>query len=86
MDATKPNKYKLRIGTWSQGPGSSYGMEERELFAFSAADAVLQLEMAHKGDVNYDRVVYVGPVNPDCVCLNSCRCGFAAPAGGPRKT
>ncbi len=70
----RPNKYLVRIYYFDGGPS------QRTVFAFSAEDAKFQVneELSHC----YPRrghVEYVGPVNPDCKCLNDCRCGLNVP-------
>ncbi len=79
MTAKQPNQYIVRVwmdGTASQSPATV----EFRPFAFSAADAQLQVDLElSRASPKRGAITYVGPVNPDCTCLNECRCGVAAP-------
>ena len=68
----KPNQYIVRTF------GENIGNQEHRLWAFSASDAKLQIETMTKWSSKPMYVCYVGPVNPDCKCLNECRCGVSA--------
>lgn len=72
-----PNKYIVRHGQWSQGPGSGFRHEERRVWAFSAADAKFQVETYFQDNRDFGGVIYVGPVNESCQCLNECFCGIS---------
>ncbi len=73
MEAEKrPGRYLVRTIYMNSGPPTN-----RFLWAYSAEDAKFQVELA-MGSPRFEQVVYIGPVNPDCKCLNECRCGIAA--------
>jgi hypothetical protein len=73
MDQEKrPAKYLVRTVHMNSGPRTNL-----TLYAYSAEDAKFQVELA-MGMPRFETVVYVGPVNPDCKCLNECRCGVSA--------
>lgn len=62
---------------------SYVGLQPRvyRLWAFSAEDAKsqvnLELELGSQpiGGGGRGYITYVGPFNPECKCLNECRCG-----------
>jgi hypothetical protein len=70
-----PNKYIVRHGQWSDGPGTGYAVFERRVFAWSALDAKAQVELFFQESRCFGGVLYVGPVVEGCGCLNQCTCG-----------
>lgn len=55
------------------------GTRTYRLWAFSAEDAKSQVNLELEGranDTTRGYIKYVGPFNPDCKCLNECRCGI----------
>lgn len=71
MEAEKrPARYIVRV--WSDQSGTV----EFRPWAYSADDAVFQVEGELKKSSVRSWINYVGPVNPDCKCPNECRCGI----------
>jgi len=72
VEGRHPVKYLVRTTHMNGAP-----VEDHRLWAYSAEDAVFQLE-TWMGKPRFHSIIYVGPVNPDCKCLNECRCGVQA--------
>lgn len=71
MEAEKrPAQYIVRV--WSD---QSHRNLEFRPWAHSAEDAKFQIEFELKKSSVTQYVSYIGPVNPNCKCLNECRCG-----------
>lgn len=66
----RPAQYIVRV--WSERRGN---MEFRP-WAHSAEDAKFQIENEFK--YYPAQLTYIGPLNPNCKCLNECRCGVLA--------
>ncbi len=79
MTMKEPNQYIVRV--WMDGTASqSGGTVEFRPWAFSAEDANVQVDLElSKSSPRRGHITYIGPVNPDCTCLNECRCGVMAP-------
>lgn len=79
MTEKRPNQYIVRVWTHTTASQSG-GIVEFRPWAFSAEDARLQMDLElSKYDPRRGHITYIGPVNPDCTCLNECRCGVLAP-------
>lgn len=73
MIGKEPNQYIVRV--WMDVNGTT----EWRPWAFSAEDARFQVDQElSKSFPKRGSVTYIGPVNPNCKCLNECRCGVAA--------
>jgi len=70
LTGKEPRQYLIR--TWMDGQGSV----EWTIWAHSSEDAKFQVDLELK-QASWIKgcVIYVGPINPDCQCLNECRCG-----------
>lgn len=68
----RPARYIVRV--WSEQRGTV----EFRPWAYSAEDAEFQIESELKKSSIRSCINYVGPVNPDCKCMNECRCGILA--------
>ena len=74
MTDTAPNKYIVRVFPHDAGTA-----EDWKVFAFSAEDAKTQVDTQLRLSTPVrGHIVYVGPVNPSCTCLNKCYCGTQA--------
>ncbi len=76
--AKEANKYIIRHRLWDNGPGSGCRVNQTYVWAFSAEDAVVQVETHNKGNSNFGPITYVGPYVQGCACLNECLCGVEA--------
>jgi hypothetical protein len=68
-----PSKYRVRFMI-----GHDYRTIGCIAWAFSAEDAKFQVETHYKSASAFHGVIYVGPVNPECLCLGTCFCGASA--------
>lgn len=79
LEPKAPNLYLARIDHGLRS--HPHNIEGRKLWAFSAEDAAFQIktELSRYG-TSESRLVYVGPVNPNCSCGGSqeyCHCGVS---------
>jgi hypothetical protein len=76
LEPRQPNLYVIRI-QYLMPPSQE---EQRRVWAFTAEDAYFQVNKTlGVGRDRYGFVVYVGPWNPNCSCLDkerACRCGL----------